>query len=338
MFFSRPKIGIDLGTTNTLVYMPKKGIVINEPSMVAISTTNQEIVAIGHEARYMLGKAPDNILPYMPLKDGVISDTRTTEAMLRYHIKKAMGSNIYLKPDVIVSVPAGVTSTERRAVIEACLRANAKTAFVIKEPILAALGADIPINEPHGNIIVDIGGGTTDVATISLGGIVAHTSIKCGGNKLNQSIIDYTKKKYNLLIGQTTAENIKISIGSAISVEQEQTLIIKGRDRSTGLPRQTKITTNEVVEAIKNDLQTMVQGIQYVLSETPPELASDIIDNGIILTGGTSLLKNIDEYIRRQIGVKVKVAEEPLLCVAKGAGKALQQIDLYKKIMQSKAI
>lgn len=334
-FFSK-KLGIDLGTANTLVFAPNKGVIINEPSVVAISVPDNKVVAVGDEAKVMIGKTPDAIVAYRPMKDGVIADYRVTEAMLRYFISKALGKWSFFKPEVLVSVPAGVTSTERRAVVEAAMKAGAKAAYVMKEPILAAIGAGIPIHEPVGHIVVDIGGGTTDAAVISLGGIVAASSFKCAGDKIDQAIVDYVKKNFNLSIGDRTAEEIKIKVGSAVLVEDEMTYTIKGRDLVTGLPRTAEITTNEVVRAIESQLRDMTKVVKDVLNETPPELASDIIDNGIVLTGGSSLLRNLDELMFRSTGVKARVAEEAIFCVAKGTGAALTHLDTYKKSIIAK--
>jgi rod shape-determining protein MreB len=336
MSFFSPKLGIDLGTTSTLVFVPGKGIVLNEPSVVAVSQNDRSILAIGTEAKEMIGRTPESIVAYRPMKDGVIADYRVTEAMLKHYIRKAMGPWNLFKPDVIVSVPAGVTSTERRAVVEAALRAGARGAFVIKEPILAAIGAGIPIQEPRGHMIVDIGGGTTDAAVISLGGIVASTSVKCAGNRIDAAIADYIKKTYNLAIGDKTAEDVKIQIGSAVPLEEELTMAIKGRDILTGLPRTTSIGTNEVVRAIARELREMVKAIRNVLQETPPELAADIIDRGIIMTGGTSQLRHFPELVFRRTGVKAVMGEEPAFCVAKGTGIALEHLDVYKKTMTNK--
>lgn len=330
------KLGIDLGTANTLVFLPGKGVVLFEPSVVAISEQDNKILAVGVEAKNMIGRTPDSIIAYRPMKDGVIADYRVTEAMLRYFIDKALGKWNIFKPEVMVSVPAGVTSTERRAVVEAAIRAGAKNAYIVKEPILAAIGAGIPIYESMGHMVVDIGGGTTDVAVISLGGIVSSTSVKCAGNKIDAAIADYIKKTFNLAIGDKTAEEIKINVGSAVPVEEELAMTIKGRDFLTGLPRSTEIKTNEIVKGISKELKDMVKAIKDVLQETPPELAADIIDNGIIMTGGSSQLRNITELVFRRTGVKAIVAEEPLYCVAKGTGIALEHLDTYKKSIISK--
>jgi len=336
MGYFTPKLGIDLGTANTLVFLPGSGVVLNEPSVVAVSEIDNKILAVGIEAKEMVGKTPDNIIAYRPMKDGVIADYRVTEAMLRYYINKSLPKFNFFKPEVMVSVPAGVTSTERRAVIEATIRAGAKNAYVVKEPILAAIGAGIPIHEAKGNMIVDIGGGTTDVAVISLGGIVCSTSVKCAGNKIDNAIADYIKKTFNLAIGDRTSEQIKIAIGSAVFMEEELTAVVKGRDFLTGLPRSTEIKTNEIVKAISKELREMIKAIKDVLQETPPELASDIIDQGIIMTGGSSMLRNLPELIFRRTGVKAILAKDALYCVAKGTGIALEHLDLYKRSILAK--
>ncbi len=330
-----PKIGIDLGTTSILVFVPGQGIVLNEPSVVAISEDNQ-VLAVGTEAKQMIGRTPDTIRAYRPMRDGVIADYKVTEAMLRYFLKKSMSKYSLFRPDVMVSVPAGVTSTERRAVVEATMRAGAKNAFVVKEPILAAIGAGVPIYEAQGHMIVDMGGGTIDVAVISLGGIVAANSVKCAGNRIDAAIIDYVKKTRNLAIGEKTAEDIKITVGSALPLEEEIVMEIKGRDMLSGLPRTTEIKSNEVVRATQKELKEMIKAIRDVFQETPPELAADIIDNGIILTGGTSQLRNFPELIRRRLGVKAKVADQALFCVAKGTGIALEHLDVYKRAVLTK--
>ncbi|HVS79460.1 MAG TPA: rod shape-determining protein [Candidatus Paceibacterota bacterium] len=330
------KIGIDLGTANILVFVPGRGIVLNEPSVVAVSEEDNRILAIGLEAKEMIGRTPDNIIAYRPMKDGVIADYRVTEAMLRYYIERALGRWNFVKPDVLVSVPAGVTSTERRAVIEAAIKAGAKNAYVVKEPILAAIGAGIPIQEAVGHMIVDIGGGTTDVAVISLGGIVAAASVKVAGNRLDQAIADYIKKTFNLGIGDKTAEDIKIKVGSAIPLDEELSMTIKGRDFISGLPRSVEIKTNEIVKAIGKELRDMVKAVKDVLQETPPELAADIIDRGIIMTGGTSQLRNLPELMYRRTGVKATLADEALFCVVKGTGVSLDHLDTYKRTIISK--
>ena len=329
------KLGIDLGTTNILVFVPGRGIVLNEPSVVAVSEDNK-ILAIGTEAKNMIGRTPENIIAYRPMKDGVIADYRVTEAMLRYYIDKALGKWNIFKPDVLISVPAGVTSTERRAVVEAAIKAGAKNAYVVKEPILAAIGAGIPIQEAAGHMIVDVGGGTTDVAVISLGGIVASTSVKVAGNKIDTAIADYIKKNFNLVIGDKTAEDIKIAIGSAIPIDEELVMAVKGRDFVLGLPRTIEIKTNEIVRAISKELREMVKAVREVLQETPPELSSDIIDHGIIMTGGSSQLRNFPELMFRRTGVKAVMAKDAYFCVAKGTGVALEHLDTYKKSIIAK--
>lgn len=330
-----PRIGIDLGTTNVLVFVPGKGVVLNEPSVVAVSTETNKVLAIGVEAKAMVGRTPDSIIAYRPMKDGVIADYRVTEAMLRYFIRKAVGRNLF-KPTVLVSVPAGVTSTEKRAVIEAAVKAGAADAYVVKEPILAAIGAGIPIQEAMGRMVADIGGGTIDVAVISLGGIVASTSVKVAGNALDRAIIEYAKRQYNLSIGDKTAEEIKIQIGSAVPVSDELSMSVKGRDLVSGLPRTIELKTNEVVQALNRELREMMNAVRKVLQDTPPELASDIIDNGIILTGGTSQLRNLPELVYRRTGVGSKLADDAYFCVARGTGIALNHLDTYKKSIISK--
>lgn len=330
-----PKIGIDLGTTSVLVFVPGQGIVLNEPSVVAVSEDNR-VLAVGTEAKHMIGRTPDNIRAYRPMKDGVIADYRVTEAMLRYFLRKSLGRFSLLRPDVMVSVPAGVTSTERRAVVEATIKAGARNAYVVKEPILAAIGAGVAIYEPQGHMIVDVGGGTIDAAVISLGGIVASNSVKCAGNRIDVSIIDYIKKSRNLSIGEKTAEDIKITIGSALPLEEELMMEIKGRDILTGLPRTTEVKSNEMVRAINKELREMINAIKDVFQDTPPELAADIIDGGIIMTGGTSQLRNFTELVRRRTGVKAVVADQALFCVAKGTGVALEHLAVYKRAVLAK--
>ena len=331
------KIGIDLGTANTLVFVPKKGVVVNEPSVVAVSRYENVVLAVGNEAREMIGRTPETIVAYRPLRDGVIADYRVTEAMLRYFISKASGRVRLFRPEVMVSVPAGVTSTERRAVIEATVQAGAKAAYVVKEPVLAAIGAGIPINEPAGHMVVDIGGGTSDIAVISLGGIVAATSVKVAGNKLDQAIAEYIKRHYNLAIGDRTAEDMKIKIGSAVPMDDpKMKMEIKGRDLMTGLPRTIEIHSMEITEAISDELDEIVRAVKSVLHDTPPELAADIMDRGIVMTGGGSLLRNIDELVFQETGVPAHVAEDALLCVVKGTGIALEHLDVYKRSIMSK--
>ena len=330
------KLGIDLGTANTLVFVPGKGVVLNEPSVVAVSAEDNRILAVGNEAKTMIGRTPEAIIAYRPMKDGVIADYKVTEAMLRYYMRKALGPWQFLKPEVLISVPAGVTSTERRAVIEAAIKAGAKSAYVIKEPILAAIGAGIPIYEAKGHMIADIGGGTTDVAIISLGGIVSSTSVKCAGNRIDESIIDYAKKTFNLSIGDKTAEDVKIQIGSALPLEEELVTNVKGRDLITGLPRSVEMKTNEVVKVISKELREMIKAMKDALQETPPELSSDIIDHGIIMTGGTSNLRNFPELVFKRVGVKAVLAKDSLFCVVKGTGVALEHLEAYKRMVVAK--
>lgn len=331
------KIGIDLGTANTLVFVPKRGVVVNEPSVVAVSSEDNTVLAVGNEARDMIGRTPETIVAYRPLRDGVIADYRVTEAMLRYFINKASGSMRLFRPEVMISVPAGVTSTERRAVIEAAVHAGAKAAYVVKEPVLAAIGAGIPINEPAGHMVVDIGGGTSDIAVISLGGIVAATSVKVAGNKLDAAITEYIKRNYNLAIGDRTAEEIKIKIGSAVPSDDETLVMeIRGRDLMSGLPKTISLRSPEITAAIADELDEIIRAIKSVLHETPPELAADIMDKGIVMTGGGALLRNIDELVLQETGVPAYIAEESLLCVVKGTGIALEHLDVYKRSIMSK--
>jgi rod shape-determining protein MreB len=329
------KIGIDLGTANTLVHVPKKGVVINEPTVVAIAIDDNKVLAVGQEAKDMLGRTPETIVASRPMKDGVIADYRVTEAMLRYFINKALGNVRFFRPEVLISVPGGITSTERRAVIDAAQAAGAKNAYVIKETVASAIGAGIPIATASGNLIIDIGGGTTDVAVLSLGGIVTSTSVRVAGNKLDQALIDFVRKKHGLAIGDRTAEEIKITIGSAVLQMEEEVMEIRGRDMLSGLPKTVTITTNETVVALQEELKEIIRAIKTVLQETPPELASDIIDKGMVMTGGTAQLRNLDQYITEQLNVPCYVAEEPLLCVAKGTGIALEHLDSYKKSILS---
>lgn len=325
------KIGIDLGTTNVLVYVPKKGIVVNEPSVVAISKADGKVLAVGLEAKDMLGRTPDTIIADRPLKDGVIASYHTTEAMLRYFINKAMGGVRLFRPEVMVAVPGGITSTERRAVIDATIAAGARAAYIIKEPIVAAIGADIPIGAASGHMIIDIGGGTAEIAVISLGGIVSSGSVRIGGTRFDRSIMDYIRHKYNLAIGERSAEEVKIVVGSAMYMEKPITMEIKGRDMINGLPRIVSVTSDDTTEALQHDLELLVGAIKEVLQRTPPELSADVIDKGIILSGGSALLRNLDELIAQATGVPTYVADEPLLCVAKGTGIALENLESYKR-------
>ena len=316
---------------NSLVYVPKRGIVINEPSVVAVSLIDKKILAVGAEAKEMLGRTPDTIVAVRPMKDGVIADYKTTAAMLRYFVNKALGGVRLFRPEVMVAVPAGITSTERRAVIDATIAAGAKAAYIIKEPIVAAIGADIPIGSPSGHMIIDIGGGTSEMAVISLGGIVSSTSVRIGGNRFDAAIADYIRRKYNLAIGERTAERIKIEIGSALYMEEPLMSEVRGRDMVTGLPRTVAVTSDDITDAIQVELEGIIQAVKDVLHKTPPELSADVIDKGIIMSGGSSLLRNIDQLVTQVTGVSAYVADEPLFCVAKGTGIALENLESYKR-------
>lgn len=329
MFIRR--IGIDLGTANTLVFIPGKGIIVNEPSVVAVSPVENTVLAVGNQAKEMLGRTPDNIVASRPMRDGVIADYRVTEAMLKYFINKVTGKVRIVKPEIMISIPAGVTSTERRAVIDAAVRAGAKSAFVVKEPLLAAIGAGIPIHNAQGNMIINIGGGTSEIAVISLGGIVAAHSARVGGNRFDQAISDYIKRKYGLAVGDRTAEDIKKEIGSAIAQVKEEHMDVRGRDLMGGLPKTIKISSNEITEALQDELREVINAVKKVFQETPPELAADIMDKGMILSGGGALLRNLDQLITKTIGVPCYVADDPLFCVIKGIGTALDNLDVYKR-------
>lgn len=325
------KIGIDLGTTTVLVYIPKKGIIINEPSVVAISLADKKVLAVGKEAKDMIGRTPDTIVAKRPLKDGVIADYRTTEAMLRYFINKALGGVRLFRPEVMVAVPGGITSTERRAVIDATISAGARAAYIIKEPVVAAIGADIPIGSASGHMIIDIGGGTSEIAVISLGGIVASSSVRIGGNKLDGAIQEHVRRKYGLAVGERTAEEIKIRIGSALYLEEKLELEVKGRDMISGLPRVVTVTSDDVTDAIQHELAGIVDAIKDVLRNTPPELSADVMQKGMVLSGGSSQLRNLDRLFSEATGVPAFVADHPQQCVAKGTGIALENLDLYKR-------
>lgn len=329
------KIGIDLGTTNILVYLADKGIVTNEPSVVAISTVDKSILAVGDEAKEMIGRTPDTIIAKKPLKDGVIADYKATEAMLKYFIGKVVGRFNIFRPEVMVAVPGGITSSERRAVVDATMKAGAKAAYIIKEPIAAAIGANIPIGSASGHMIIDIGGGTTEAAVISLGGIVACTSVRVAGNKFDSAIANFIRRKYNLAVGERTAEEIKIKIGSALPMEKKLKLDIKGRDMILGLPRVITIDSDDVTEAIQNELQAIILAVKSVLYETPPELSADVMEKGMVLSGGSSLLRNVDKLLTQAIGVPTYLSDEPLLSVARGTGIALDNLESYKRSILS---
>ncbi|MFA7662320.1 MAG: rod shape-determining protein [Patescibacteria group bacterium] len=325
------KIGIDLGTTNTLVYVPQKGIIINEPSVVAVSLADRKVLAVGEEAKEMLGRTPDSIVASRPLKDGVIADYKTTEAMLKYFIGKAVGSFRFFRPEVMVSVPGGVTSTEKRAVIDATIAAGAKAAYIIKEPIAAAIGAAIPIGSASGHMIVNMGGGTTEIAVISLGGIVHSDSVRVAGNKFDQAILEHIRRKYNLSIGDRTAERVKIEVGSALFMDNKLTTKVKGRHNISGLPHTITITSDDITEAIGGELEKIIEAIKGVLKETPPELSADIMEKGIVLSGGTSQLRNIDKLYAQALNISTYIASDPLFCVIKGISTALDNLDSYKR-------
>jgi rod shape-determining protein MreB len=325
------KIGIDLGTANVIVHVEGKGIVIQEPSVVAVDDDNR-IRAVGEEAREMIGRTPGNIHAIRPMKDGVIADYVITEAMLRFFIGKAThGRLMFSRPEVMISVPAGVTSVEKRAVRDAALKAGAKEAYLIEEPLAAAIGANVPISGPSGNMVIDIGGGTSEIAVIALGGIVVSTSLRVGGTKFDEHIASYIRKKYNLMIGERTAEEVKIQIGTALPLERELSMEVRGRDLIAGLPRTIPITSSEVMEAIEGPLQQLVAAVRQVLEQTPPELSSDIIDKGMVMSGGGSLLRNIDKLLTQVTGVPCHVAENALNCVALGTGEALKHYGFFKK-------
>ncbi|MDI9259865.1 rod shape-determining protein [Alicyclobacillus sendaiensis] len=331
--FSVRDMGVDLGTANTLVYVKGKGIVVREPSVVAIRTDTGSIEAVGAEAKQMIGRTPGNIVAVRPMKDGVIADFQTTSAMLRHFIRQAMKtkSSWSGKPRVMISVPSGITAVERRAVEDAALEAGAKDAQVIEEPMAAAIGAGLPVGEPTGSMVVDIGGGTTEVAIISLGGIVTSKSIRVAGDEMDEAIIQYVKKTYNLMIGERTAEDLKIQIGAADDLDEERSMEIRGRDLLTGLPRNVTITSKEISEALSDTVLAIVDAVKVTLEKSPPELAADIMDRGIVLTGGGALLRNLDKRLSRETGMPVLVAENPLDCVAIGTGKALDNYDVYRK-------
>ena len=327
----KKQVAIDLGTANTLVYIAGKGIVLNEPTVVAYSIENRQILAVGDDARQMLGRTPGSIIASRPLKDGVIADYTITEAMVSYFLKKAI-KDFAFRIDLMISVPGGSTQVEKRAVVSACKNAGATDVYLIEEPLAAAIGARIPISQASGHMIINIGGGTAEVAVISLGQLVVYRSVRGAGTKLDEAIIHYLRKKYNLMIGERTAEDIKIKIGNAHleSASEEKTIEVKGRDFQSGLPKIVRVTEQEVSESLQKPLKTILEGVKEVLSLTPPELASDIVDRGIVISGGTGLLKNIDKYFSHHIGVAAFTAEEPLFCVIRGAGMAVENLDSYK--------
>ena len=320
-------IGVDLGTANVLVYIKGKGVVLREPSVVAIDRDSNKVLAIGEEARKMLGRTPGNIVAIRPLREGVIADYDTTESMLRHFIEKVAGRSFIFKPRIMVCIPSGVTTVEKRAVLEAAVQAGARKTYLIEEPLAAALGAGLDISEPYGAMVVDIGGGTTDVAVISLGGIVASESLRIGGDKFDDAIVRYVKKEYNMMIGERTAEEIKMNIGTAIRGRREGSMEVRGRDLLSGLTKTVRMSAVETGEALNEPVEAIVQCVKAVLETTPPELAADIMDRGIVMTGGGALLYALDELIQKETGIPTYLAEDPLSCVALGTGKALESIE-----------
>ena len=329
------EIGVDLGTANTLVYLKGKGIIMREPSVVAINNNTGEVLAVGLEAKQMIGRTPGNITAIRPLKDGVIADFETTQGMLKYFIRKSVGSGLFSKPRIIICVPSGVTEVEKRAVVDSAMSAGAKEAFLIEEPMASAIGAGLPVEEPSGSMVVDIGGGTSEVAVISLGGIVVSRSLRIAGDEFDDAIIHYIKKEYNLMIGERTAEAIKLKIGSAYPLEEEETFTVSGRDLVTGLPKELNISSMEIRDALREPINAIVDSIKYTLEKTPPELASDIMERGIMLTGGGGLLRGLDKLISGETGIPVYVAEFPLDCVVLGTGKVLEEIDTLSNVLLS---
>ncbi len=333
--FGAQQIGIDLGTANVLVYVPGRGITINGPSVVAVSTDDNRVETIGDEARQMIGRAPNNIAVIRPMREGVIADYVVTQEMIRHLIRRVCGRVRFFKPDVMVSVPTGITSVERRAVHDAVISAGAGNAYLIEEPLAAALGANVPISSPSGSMVVNIGGGTTEVAVLSLNAIVVCQSVRVGGRRIDSTIYNYVKRHYNLLIGEGTAEEVKIAVGSALPLDQPISLEVRGRDQVAGLPRTISITSDEITEAIQETVAIIVKCARDVLERTPPELASDIIDRGILMTGGGSLLRNLDGLLTQETGIACYVADSPLICVALGTGVAMQYFDTLKRSLVS---
>ncbi|HHY93969.1 MAG TPA: rod shape-determining protein [Firmicutes bacterium] len=326
-------LGIDLGTANSLVHVRGRGIVLHEPSVVAMDRDSKAVLAVGDEAKRMIGRTPGNIIAVRPMKDGVIADFDVTQTMLRYFIHKALPNRGLVRPRVVVAVPSGVTEVERRAVVDATQQAGAREAYLIEEPMAAAIGAGLPVEEPTGNMVVDVGGGTTEVAIISLGGIVTCRSIRVGGDEMDEAIAAYVKRTYNLLIGERTAEEVKVKIGSAYPGFEEEDMEVRGRDLVTGLPRTLRLTAEEIRRALSEPVGAILEAIRVTLERTPPELASDIMDRGIFLTGGGSMLRGLDRLVAEDTGMPVHVAEEPLLCVARGTGRALEEIHTLRKVL-----
>ena len=324
-------MGIDLGTANTLVHCKEKGIIIREPSVVAVEVNTNEVLAIGAEAKRMIGRTPGNIVAIRPMKDGVIADYEITQSMLKHFIKKAMGSRSFVRPRILVGVPSGVTEVEKRAVIDATIEAGAREAYLIEEPMAAAIGAGLPVQEATGSMVVDIGGGTCEVAVISLGGIVVSKSVRTGGDAIDAAIVRYIRKMFNLLIGERTAESIKIEIGTAMRVDNPPTMEVRGRDLVSGLPKNITVNANHVCEAVDEPVSIIVDAVRNTLERTPPELSADIIDRGIVMTGGSSMLRNLDRLLSQETGMPVFVSDEALNCVALGTGIAVENVDVYKK-------
>jgi rod shape-determining protein MreB len=332
----RKRIAIDLGTANTLVWLAGEGIVANEPTVVAISADDNKVIAVGEEAKKMLGRTPEALIASRPMREGVIADYQITEAMLRYFISKVSGRFQFLRPDVMVCVPAGCTQVERRAALDATLAAGAAHAYLIDEPLAAAIGAGIPVSAPSGHMILDVGGGAAEAAVISLGGVVVHKTVRVAGNKIDEAIQEYLKKKHNLIIGDQTAEELKIKIGTAVSVTKEEKMEISGRDLVFGLPRSVTVSSNEICHAIKTPLMQIIGAVKGVLEDTPPELAADIIDKGIVMSGGTSLLSDFDKLLTEETGVPAHVAEDALFCVVRGTGVVMENIELWKRSVTTK--
>jgi len=324
-------MGIDLGTANTLVHLRGKGIIIREPSVVAVEKDTNNVLAVGAEAKRMIGRTPGNIVAIRPLKDGVIADFDITQAMLRFFIKKAIRNKSFVRPRVVVGVPSGVTAVEKRAVVDAAVQAGAREAYLIEEPMAAAIGAGLPVQDATGSMVVDIGGGTAEVAVISLGGIVVSKSIRTAGDEMDDAIVQYIKRKYNMLVGERTAEEVKIEIGTALDVDRPARMNIRGRDLVTGLPKTLTINQNQIREALAEPVEAIVDAIKSTLEKTPPELAADIMDRGIVMTGGSSLLRNFDRLLSRETGMPVVVSEDALSCVALGTGIAVEHIDVFKR-------
>lgn len=332
----RKRIAIDLGTANTVVWIAGEGIIANEPTVVAVSAEDNKVVAVGEDAKKMLGRTPEALIASRPMREGVIADYQVTEAMLRYFIGKVVGRVQFIKPDVMVCVPAGCTQVERRAALDATLAAGAAHAYLIDEPLAAAIGAGIPVSAPAGHMIIDMGGGASEAAVLSLGGVVVHKSVRVAGNKIDEAIQHYLKKKFNLIVGDQTAEEIKIKVGSAIKLSKPLKMEISGRDQVFGLPRSIEMTSDEITEAIKPTLMQIVNVVKAVLEDTPPELAADIIDKGIVMSGGTSTLNNFDKLMTEETGVPAHVADDAMLCVVKGTGLVMENIDLWKRSVTTK--